>query len=73
MIGISCKNGKVFSACDEDCIDAEWKLQEFYYKAQGCEIIKLDEVNFEECDCEHCKTLEHQFHKLIDEIIEENA
>jgi hypothetical protein len=54
MIGIKCKSGHVFSACNENYIDAEWKLQEAYYKAQGCEVELSDEVRFSECNCEHC-------------------
>ena len=70
VIAIKCKNGNCFSACAEDFVDAEWKLQEFYYKAQGCIIEKQDSANFGTCGCEHCKKLEHNFHELIEEIIE---
>lgn len=68
MIGIKCKSGHVFSACNENYIDAEWKLQEAYYKAQGCEVELSDEIRFSECNCNHCKSLEHEFEKLIEEV-----
>ena len=68
MIGIKCKSGHVFSACNENYIDAEWKLQEAYYKAQGCEVELSNEVRFSECNCEHCQSLEHEFENLIEEI-----
>lgn len=68
MTGIACKNGKIFSACVDKYIDAEWKLQEAYYKAQGCVIIKREPMMLESCECEHCKTLEHNFEDLIEEI-----
>jgi hypothetical protein len=71
MVGIKCKSGNVFSACNSNYVDAEWKLQEAYYKAQGCEVEESESVKFSNCDCEHCKTLEHEFEKLIDEIKEE--
>lgn len=66
MIGIKCKSGHVFSACN--FIDAEWKLQEAYYKAQGCEVEESESVRFSSCNCEHCQSLEHEFENLIEEI-----
>lgn len=68
MIGIKCKSGKVFSACNSHFVDAEWKLQEAYYKAQGCTVEESESVQFSECDCDHCKSLEHEFENLIEEI-----
>lgn len=69
MIAIKCKAGKIFSAISSnEMADAEWKLQAAYYKAQGC-TVEEDNVNtFEHCDCDHCKTLEHEFEILIEEI-----
>ncbi|MFA9202182.1 MAG: hypothetical protein ACEQSC_01360 [Candidatus Nanopelagicaceae bacterium] len=72
MIGIKCKSGHVFAACNSDYIDAEWKLQEAYYKAQGCEVIKSESVRFSSCNCKHCQSLEHEFENLIDEIQNQN-
>ena len=51
--------------------DAEWKLQEAYYKAQGCEVVKDDNLRFSNPNdyfCSHCNSLEHEFENLIDEI-----
>ena len=74
MIGIKCKSGHVFSACNENYIDAEWKLQEFYYKAQGCEVVQEESLKFSQHDgsCSHCESLEHEFENLIEEIKEGN-
>lgn len=72
MIGIKCKSGVFFSACNENFIDVEWKLQEAYYKAQGCLVEEVKEVSFSNCECEHCKLLEHEFDSLI-EIVIDNA
>jgi hypothetical protein len=68
MVAIKCKSGRIFSACNENYMDAEWKLQEAYYKAQGCTVELLDEVRFSECECDHCKSLEHEFENLIEEV-----
>ena len=73
MTGIACIAGNIFSMTVNRAIDAEWKLQEAYYVAQGCQIIKGDNIRFAEkkCECDHCKTLEHKFHDLIEEIKDE--
>ena len=68
MTAITCENGGIFSACITSYIDAEWKLQESYYKAQGCKVIQVDKVTFDNCNCEHHKQLEHNFESLIEEI-----
>ena len=68
MIGILCKNGNMFSAIVDQYVNAEWKLQEKYYEAQGCTVVKSDSMSFEKCDCDHCKTLEHEFEVLIEEV-----
>jgi hypothetical protein len=44
MIGIKCKSGTRFQLVTKITFDAEWKLQEAYYKAQGCEVELSDEV-----------------------------
>lgn len=69
MKAISCKCGSIFSACNSNYQDAEWKLQEAYYKAQGCSVDEKEEVRFYSCECEHRKSLEHNFEELIEEII----
>ena len=46
MTGIQCSQGHLFSMCNDDYIDAEWKLQECYYMSQGCEIVKEDYLSF---------------------------
>ena len=68
MIGIKCRSGRFFSACINNCVDAEWKLQEAYYKAQDCVVEESEEIRLSECDCEHCQSLEHNFEVLIEEI-----
>ena len=68
MRAIMCKNRAIFSACNSNYIDAEWKLQEWYYKAQGCIIEEVETVVFSKCDCEHCQSLEHEFENLIEEV-----
>lgn len=68
MTAIQCKSGLNFSACVTEYIDAEWKLQEAYYKAQGCKVVQVESVNWGGCKCEHCKNLEHNFEDLIEEI-----
>lgn len=70
MIGIKCKGGNVFSATIKRAVDAEWKLEEAYYKAQGCEVIESKDIRLGKCSCEHCGTLEHNFHELLDEIMD---
>jgi hypothetical protein len=40
-----------------------------YYKAQGCTVEYVDSFKFgDECNCEDCNQLEHEFEKLIEEI-----
>lgn len=68
MIVIKCKNGGVVSATNPNFIDAEWKLEEAYYKAQGCTVETQKSVIYDECGCDHCKSLENNFDKLIEEI-----
>ena len=69
MIGISCKNGHVFSMIINEYVDAEWKLQEMYYKAQCCSIIHEEVLRFTTpSSCEHCDSLVHEFDNLIEEI-----
>ena len=44
MTGIQCRSGHVFSMIiDSEASSAEWRLEEMYYKAQGCEIVVEDE------------------------------
>lgn len=68
MIAIKCKSGKTFAACNSNYVDAEWKLQEAYYKAQLCVVEEVETVSFESCDCQHCAILEHDFENLIEQI-----
>lgn len=68
MTAIQCKSGKTFAFAITKYIDAEWKLQEAYYEAQGCRVFQVSSVDFESCECEHCKRLEHKFEELIEEI-----
>jgi hypothetical protein len=68
MIAIKCKSGKIFSATVAKYIDAEWKLQAMYYKAQGCIIDNQESVTMEDCNCDHCQSLEHNYEELIEEI-----
>lgn len=74
MTGIKCKNNHVFCMIVDDCIDAEWKLLEAYYKVQGCSVAKSDSLRFsKEEACEHCSKLEHEFENLIDSIVESKS
>lgn len=73
MIGIACKNGSVFAACVENHVDAEWELEQFYYKAQGCEIVQIENVTLKSCTCEHCVTLKHDFEALIEKVIQNHC
>lgn len=67
--GIKCKSGHIFSIIQSEHADAEWTLQEAYYKAQGCTVEESKDVNFSSCNCDHCESLEHEFENLIEEII----
>ena len=71
MRGIKCKSGHFFSAFRGN-VDAEWKLQEAYYKAQGCTVEESENLIFSECNCEHCESLEHEFENLINEVKSED-
>ena len=70
MTGIQCRKGHIFSMIVDHAKDAEWKLQESYYKAQGCEVVMDDDLRFSKLDeyCSHCESLEHEFENLIEEI-----
>jgi len=69
MTGIKCKNGHIFCMIVDQYKDAEWKLQEAYYKVQGCEVVIEESLCFGyDKDCEHCNSLENEFEILIDEI-----
>jgi hypothetical protein len=46
MTGIQYRKGHIFSMIVDHAKDAEWKLQESYYKAQGCEVVMTSEVKF---------------------------
>jgi len=72
MTGIQCKNGHIFSMIVDHAKDAEWELQEAYYKAQGCEVVIEDDLKFSQPDshCTHCNSLEHEFENLIEKIKE---
>lgn len=75
MKGIQCRKGHVFSMIiDSESNSAEWKLQEYYYKAQGCEIVNSDYLVFSQHNelCSHCDSLEHEFENLIEKVIEDN-
>lgn len=75
MKGIQCRKGHIFSMIiDSESNSAEWKLKEFYYKAQGCEIVAEECLKFSHhfSLCSHCESLEHEFENLIQEIIESN-
>jgi hypothetical protein len=65
MFTISCKSGKTFLASSNS--DAEWKLNAAYYVAQGCIEGTSESVEYCECKCDHCKSLEHEFEELLDE------
>ncbi len=72
MTGIQCKNGHIFSMISDDFKDSEWKLQEYYYRAQGCKVIQEESLSFSPpSGCEHCKSLEHEFENLIEDIKED--
>jgi|AntRauTorckE6833_2_1112554.scaffolds.fasta_scaffold66117_1 phage portal protein BeeE len=68
MIAITCKNGNAFSAIVDEHADAEWKLEELYYKDQGCIVVKSESIQLKECTCDHCKSLEHEAHTLVEDI-----
>lgn len=72
MTGIRCRKGHVFAMIVDHAKDAEWKLQEFYYKAQGCEVVVEENLRFSNHNdyCSHCNSLEHEFENLIEEIKE---
>lgn len=72
MTGIQCRSGHVFSMINDDYKDAEWKLQEYYYKAQGCEVVTEENLRFSSSEtlCSHCESLEHEFENLIEQVIE---
>ena len=75
MKGIQCKNGHVFAMIiDSESNTAEWKLEEHYYKSQGCEIVKEEYLSFSKHDaiCGFCNSLEHEFENLIEEIKNNN-
>jgi hypothetical protein len=69
MIIIKSKCGSIFQGMNEDYMNAEMKLSMAYYKAQGCIVEYVDSFKFgDECNCEDCNQLEHEFEKLIEEI-----
>jgi hypothetical protein len=72
MTGIQCRSGHVFIMINDNYKDAEWRLQEYYYKAQGCEVITDKNLRFSNSEilCHHCNSLEHEFEILIEEIKE---
>jgi hypothetical protein len=62
MVGIACKEGKVFSSIISNYIDAEWEAEVEYYKNQGCYVMYADALNlYGSCACNHCKMLIHEF------------
>jgi hypothetical protein len=73
MTGIQCRSGHVFSMINDNYKDAEWKLQEYYYIAQGCEVVTEEFLSFSDPNklCSHCDSLEHKFEELIEEIKDE--
>ncbi len=76
MTGIQCRSGHVFSMIiDSESNSAEWKLEEFYYKAQGCEVVVEESLRFSNSDnlCSHCESLEHEFENLIEQIIDDRS
>lgn len=73
MKGIQCRKGHVFSMIiDAESDSAEWKLQEIYYQAQGCEIVKEENLKFSKHDalCSHCDSLEHEIDNLLEQVID---
>lgn len=69
MIIIKSKCGSIFQGMNEDFMDAEMKLNIAYYKAQGCTVENVESFKFSEnCNCEDCNKLEHDFENLIEEI-----
>lgn len=75
MTGIQCNQEHIFSMIiDTESDSAEWKLEEAYYMAQGCEVTKSENLNFSKPDnnCPHCTILEHKFEELIQEIKDGN-
>lgn len=72
MKAIQCNQDHIFSAIiDSESKTAEWKLEEAYYMAQGCEVIEIENVVFsQDKKCSHCSILEHNFENLIEEIKE---
>ena len=68
MIVIKCKSGKIFAGSVKEHADAEWKIEEIYYKAQGCTIEEQESFAFDSCKCEHCESLDHDCQDLIDEL-----
>lgn len=73
MTGIQCRKGHIFAMIvDNQVNSAEWKLEEAYYKAQGCEVVKDEQLRFTQPEmCSHCDSLEHEFESLIEEIKEQ--
>jgi hypothetical protein len=71
MIQIACKSGVPFAGQNPEYMDAEGLLEQAYYKAQGCIVSEVEVITFANCDCDHCKSLNHDFDKLIEEIKEE--
>lgn len=73
---VSCPCGqKVFFAVANEFIDSEAKLEIAYYKSQGCIVNDQYEgaINFGSCECELKENVQHDFHKLIEDIVDENC
>lgn len=66
---IACKCGNVFSACNTNYIDTEWKINREVYRLQGCIIEEKDADAFKfdtNRDC--CEQRANLFH--IDGLLE---
>jgi len=57
---IKCKEGRIFSAIEQDRIDDDWLREQKHYYEQGCAVEAVDKVEFKDCGCLHCQSLNHE-------------
>lgn len=71
ITGILCKSGKMFAACVNEFVDKEWIINEADHVKQDCTVVKVEETNFEKCECDHCKTMRHDKNEGVRKLLKD--